>query len=186
MCGHHAARRARHSRRGRFQAAHAPTNGSVSPPRFANAPCAIGIGAASVREIDRVNIYHATVIAMRRALSRLTAHAAPRADRRQADSHARGAAHGDRRWRRRVLHDRVRVDPREGDARSAHAKPRVRGIPTTDGSETSGTRRWRICRVSRRTASRRTIVVRSSPFGNSVWIFPGMERRRSTSQHSRR
>jgi ribonuclease HII len=32
----------------------------------------IGIGAASVREIDRVNIYHATVVAMRRALSRLT------------------------------------------------------------------------------------------------------------------
>jgi hypothetical protein len=31
-----------------------------------------GIGAASVREIDRVNIYHATVIAMRRALSRLS------------------------------------------------------------------------------------------------------------------
>jgi ribonuclease HII len=30
-----------------------------------------GIGAASVREIDRVNIYHATVIAMRRALARL-------------------------------------------------------------------------------------------------------------------
>ena len=32
---------------------------------------AVGIGAASVREIDRVNIYHATVIAMRRALGRL-------------------------------------------------------------------------------------------------------------------
>src|SRR5665213_3748398 len=32
----------------------------------------IGIGAASVREIDRVNIYHATVSAMRRALSRLS------------------------------------------------------------------------------------------------------------------
>jgi ribonuclease HII len=32
---------------------------------------AFGIGAASVREIDRVNIYHATVIAMRRALARL-------------------------------------------------------------------------------------------------------------------
>src|SRR3954468_24732948 len=31
----------------------------------------IGIGAASVREIDRVNIYHATVIAMRRSLRRL-------------------------------------------------------------------------------------------------------------------
>jgi ribonuclease HII len=32
---------------------------------------AIGVGAASVREIDRVNIYHATVLAMRRALGRL-------------------------------------------------------------------------------------------------------------------
>jgi ribonuclease HII len=33
---------------------------------------AIGIGAASVREIDRLNIYHATVLAMRRAIGRLT------------------------------------------------------------------------------------------------------------------
>jgi ribonuclease HII len=32
---------------------------------------AFGLGAASVREIDRVNIYHATVLAMRRALARL-------------------------------------------------------------------------------------------------------------------
>jgi ribonuclease HII len=31
----------------------------------------VGIGAASVREIDRVNIYNATVLAMRRALARL-------------------------------------------------------------------------------------------------------------------
>lgn len=31
----------------------------------------IGIGAASVREIDRLNIYHASVLAMRRALARL-------------------------------------------------------------------------------------------------------------------
>ncbi|HEY6219973.1 MAG TPA: ribonuclease HII [Gemmatimonadaceae bacterium] len=31
----------------------------------------VGVGAASVREIDRVNIYHATVIAMRRSLRRL-------------------------------------------------------------------------------------------------------------------
>lgn len=32
---------------------------------------AFGIGAASVRVIDRVNIYHATVIAMQRALARM-------------------------------------------------------------------------------------------------------------------
>jgi ribonuclease HII len=31
----------------------------------------VGLGAASVREIDRLNIYHATVLAMRRALGRL-------------------------------------------------------------------------------------------------------------------
>jgi ribonuclease HII len=31
------------------------------------------LGAASVREIERVNIYHATVLAMRRALTRLAA-----------------------------------------------------------------------------------------------------------------
>jgi ribonuclease HII len=33
----------------------------------------VGLGAASAREIDRVNIYHATTLAMRRALSRLAA-----------------------------------------------------------------------------------------------------------------
>jgi ribonuclease HII len=32
---------------------------------------AIGLGAASVREIDTINIYHASVLAMRRALGRL-------------------------------------------------------------------------------------------------------------------
>jgi ribonuclease HII len=32
---------------------------------------ALGLGAASVREIDRINIFHASVLAMRRALARL-------------------------------------------------------------------------------------------------------------------
>jgi ribonuclease HII len=32
---------------------------------------AVGVGAASVREIERLNIYHASVLAMRRALTRL-------------------------------------------------------------------------------------------------------------------
>jgi ribonuclease HII len=35
---------------------------------------AIGVGAASVREIDTINIYHATHLAMRRALARLGGH----------------------------------------------------------------------------------------------------------------
>jgi ribonuclease HII len=39
--------------------------------RILETAISVGIGAASVREIDRVNIYHANVIAMRRALRRL-------------------------------------------------------------------------------------------------------------------
>lgn len=35
---------------------------------------AISVGAASVREIDRLNIYHATTLAMRRAITRLPAY----------------------------------------------------------------------------------------------------------------
>jgi len=35
---------------------------------------AIGVGAASVREIDQLNIYHATHLAMRRAIGRLRGH----------------------------------------------------------------------------------------------------------------
>ena len=41
-------------------------------PKIRERAVCYGIGAASVREIDRVNIYQATVIAMRRALARLT------------------------------------------------------------------------------------------------------------------
>jgi ribonuclease HII len=44
-------------------------------PKIRERAVCYGIGAASVREIDRVNIYQATVIAMRRALGRL--HTAP-------------------------------------------------------------------------------------------------------------
>jgi ribonuclease HII len=39
--------------------------------RIVDQAVALGIGAASVREIDRINIYQATILAMRRALSRL-------------------------------------------------------------------------------------------------------------------
>jgi ribonuclease HII len=39
--------------------------------RILDRALSVGIGAASVREIDRFNIYHAAVLAMRRALGRL-------------------------------------------------------------------------------------------------------------------
>ena len=39
--------------------------------RIREVAIAIGVGAASAREVDRINVYHATVLAMRRALSRV-------------------------------------------------------------------------------------------------------------------
>ena len=39
--------------------------------RIRDRALAVAVGAASVREIDRINIYHAAVLAMRRALGRL-------------------------------------------------------------------------------------------------------------------
>jgi ribonuclease HII len=43
-------------------------------PRIRARAIAIGIGAASVREIDQLNIYHATHLAMRRAIARVGGH----------------------------------------------------------------------------------------------------------------
>lgn len=40
--------------------------------RIREVALAIGVGAASAREIDRINIYHATVLAMRRAITNVT------------------------------------------------------------------------------------------------------------------
>ncbi len=48
-----------------------PDNRERLAPKIRERAVCYGIGAASVREIDRVNIYQATVIAMRRALGRL-------------------------------------------------------------------------------------------------------------------
>jgi ribonuclease HII len=43
-------------------------------PRIRARAVAVGIGAASVREIDQLNIYHATHLAMRRAIARVGGH----------------------------------------------------------------------------------------------------------------
>ncbi len=43
-------------------------------PRIRARAVAIGVGAASVREIDQLNIYHATHLAMRRAIARVGVH----------------------------------------------------------------------------------------------------------------
>ena len=87
---------------------------------------AVGLGAASVADIDRLNIYHATHLAMRRAIARAR-RPRPRPRRRPADRGLRGAGravHGDRRRRRPRVLDRVRVGRREGRPRPDDAQPR--------------------------------------------------------------
>ena len=43
-------------------------------PKIRARAVAVGVGAASVREIDQLNIYHATHLAMRRAIARIGGH----------------------------------------------------------------------------------------------------------------
>ena len=78
----------RRRRRGRDHAARAATGSRASatprrcPPRqrerlaplIRRRAVAVGVGAASVREIDQLNIYHATHLAMRRAIARVGGH----------------------------------------------------------------------------------------------------------------
>ena len=77
---------------------------------------AIGVGAASVREIDTINIYHATHLAMRRAVARLGEHDHVLVDGNRirgfeaAVGPYTAIVDGDA----QVLHDRVRLDRGQG------------------------------------------------------------------------
>ena len=61
------------------------------------------LGAASVHEIERFNIYQASVLAMRRALGRLSVQPGSRHHRRQGDENASHSPHGDRARRARCF-----------------------------------------------------------------------------------
>ena len=77
---------------------------SAWPRSSGGGPSRSASGAASVAEIDRLNIYHATHLAMRRAIARLGGHDHVLVDG-TADRGLRGArraVHGDRRRGRRV------------------------------------------------------------------------------------
>ena len=80
---------------------------------------AVGVGAASVTEIDRLNIYHATHLAMRRAIARVGEHEHVLVDgNRIANFEAAGrAVQRHRQGRREGLFDRLRVGGREGRPR---------------------------------------------------------------------
>ena len=87
---------------------------------------AIGVGAASVAEIDRLNIYHATHLAMRRAIARIGGHEHVLVDGNRIanfEQHV-GPYTVDRRRRRALLLDRLRLGRREGRPRPDDDPPR--------------------------------------------------------------
>ena len=159
----HAARRARHP----------PASTTPSSSRAAErerlaakirerARRASAIGAASVREIDRVNIYHATVLAMRRALGAARASTPHHVLIDGKPIRTLGVEHtaivgGDD----ALLLDRLRVDHRQGHARPRSCARSPDAIRTIAGSGTSATPRWRTSRDWQRTASRRITAGRS-------------------------
>ena len=80
----HAPRRARHPRRRRLEGARGPAS-EAGCARSSSARSPSRIGAASVREIDRINIYHASRARDAARAAAAAAHAAPRAHRRKPD-----------------------------------------------------------------------------------------------------
>ena len=110
---------------------------------------AVGIGAASVREIDQLNIYHATHLAMRRAIARVGGHEHVLVDGNRITGlrGARRAVLEHRRRRCQGLLDRLRVGRRQGRPRPDDGAARRRAIRATAGSATRATRRsstgWR-------------------------------------------
>ena len=111
-----------------------PPSASASPRRSGGGRWRSAVGAASVAEIDRLNIYHATHLAMRRAIARLGGHDHVLVDGLpiagfEVDV---GPVHGDRGRRRARLLDRLRVGrgqggpgPADGPARGPLSRLRL-------------------------------------------------------------
>ena len=91
--------------------------------KIRDAAVAIGVGAASVREIDTYNIYHASTPRHPARGGAPSAAPGPRRPRRQPDPDVRHRAHRRRARGRALLRDRLRVDHRQGAARQPHAPP---------------------------------------------------------------
>ena len=102
----------------------------------------VGVGVASVEEIDTINIYWARMLAMTRAVEALGIEPAWVLVDGNATPKLAAAVEGDRRRRRQVPLDRRRLDHRQGhsrpdDGRACETYPgygweRNRGYPTPD------------------------------------------------------
>ncbi len=118
---------------------------------------AVGVGAASVADIDRLNIYHATHLAMRRAIARLGGHDHVLVDGlRIADFEAEVGPYtaivdGDARVYSIACASVVAKTVRDRMMRNLRGATR-----STAGTATPGTRRASTATRSARTASRRT------------------------------
>ena len=138
-------------------------SGSDSPqdPRRS---LAFGVGAASVAEIDRLNIYHASISrcgARSPASAAMTTSWSTAIDRRLRGP--RRSVHLDRRWRRHVVRHRMRLDRRQGGPRSADDAAWPSATRATAGSTTRAMPRPTIGRRWPRSVRRRSTGATSRP-----------------------
>ena len=80
------------------------------------------VGFAEVEEIDKINIYHAGLLAMQRAVQGLSCAAGLHPRRRAQDSELPDASTRHHPRRRTLSQHRRRFDHREDDSRRAHAR----------------------------------------------------------------
>ncbi len=95
----------------------------------------IGIGAASVAEIDRLNILQASLLAMARAVAALGRGARRGAGRRQQGAEARLPGGDADRRRRPVAVDRRGLRRGQGDARPGDGEPVAPALPLWLGAQ---------------------------------------------------
>ena len=127
----------------------------------------IGVGAASVAEIDRINILRASLLAMARAVAALKRGrrgARHRAGRRQCRAHPAVRGAHDRQGRRAELLDRCGLGHRQGHPRPDHARSGAALSRLWLGDQCRLRDRGALRRRSAGSASRRTIAARSRRF----------------------
>ena len=96
----------------------------------------VGVGLATVEEIDRINIFWARMLAMSRAVERARPRPGDDPGRRQSLPEMGAPVGLDRRRRHQVPLDRRRLDRRQGHPRPDHERLCAGSIPATAGRPT--------------------------------------------------
>ena len=126
----------------------------------------IGVGIASVEEIDRLNIYLGADAGDEPGGRRARPRSGDGAGRRQSLPALGAAVGGDRRRRRQMPLDRRRLDRRQGDPRPDHGRPCARASRLWLGDQQGLSDARALSRRSTRSARRRSTAAASRRSAN--------------------